>query len=152
MKIADYLQEENIKLNIKTLIKKDVIKETADLLKKSPQIVNFTEFCSDIFKREDLGTTSVGNGIAIPHARTNAVNNFVIAFGRTEKGIDFGAQDKHPVRLIFLMGAHKEKGLSNYLKIITHLTRLLQKEEFRNTLLTASTAQEIIENFRKIEN
>ena len=151
-RIADFLHEANISVDLKSSNKKNVIKETAVLLGNTKQIVDFDLFLKDIFERESLGTTGIGNNIAIPHARTDAVNDFVIAFGRSVKGVNFDSLDSKPVKFIFLMGTPKEKILDSYLKILAHLTRLLNKKNLQNELLKASNAEEIIEIFKRVEN
>jgi len=152
MHIADYLKEERILLCMKATNKKEAIDEVLFSLRGAREIVDFDVFCHDVFKRETLSATAIGGNIAIPHARTDATKEFVIAFGRSVTGIDFGALDNQPVKLIFLMATPKEEGLNDYLKILSHLTRLLQKEDFRNALLKASTASDVVEEFRKLEH
>lgn len=152
MKIGNYLQKERIILHMKATNKKEAIEEVAHLLVGAPEIIDFDNFCRDVFNRESLSTTAIGNNIAIPHTRTDATKGFIITFGRSVTGIDFGAMDNQPAKLIFLMATHKEKGLNDYLKILSHLTRLLQKEEFRNSLLKAATASDVIEEFSKVEH
>jgi len=152
MKISDFLEEDKILLDLKALNKEDAIKEIADTLKESKHMLDFHSFIDGVFNRERLSTTGIGDGIAIPHARTNAVKEFVIAFGRVPQGIEFDSLDSKPVKLIFLMGTPKEKGLSSYLQILACLTRLLKKEDFQKNLLNASTPQEVIEAFIKVKS
>jgi len=98
-----------------------------------------------------LASTAIGSQVAIPHARSDNVRSFIIAFGCSREGINFNALDNEPVKLIFLMGTPKEEGINDYLKILAHLTRLLQKETFRESLLKAKSPEEIIEEFEKVE-
>jgi fructose-specific phosphotransferase system IIA component len=151
MKIGDYLTEERISLELKTHTKEEAIKEMSTLLKDAKELVDFDTFVKDVFEREKLGTTGIGNEIAIPHARTDAVKDFVIAFGRSSEGVEFNSLDGKPAKLIFLMGTQKEKNLNNYLKTLAHLTRLLKRESFRSLLLKASSPREIIDAFKKAE-
>ena len=149
--IHNLLKEERIILDLQASHKQGAIKEIAALLGNATEISDFDLFLKDVFEREALNTTGIGNGIAIPHTRTQAVKEFVIAVGRSSGGVEFGALDKRPAKLIFLMGTPKDKGVNSYLMILAHLTRLLQKEEFTKGLLGASSPQEIIEQFRKVE-
>ncbi len=151
IKIGDYLTENHILLELKAHNKEETIKEIASLLKNTEKISDFESFLKDIFVREKVNTTGIGNEIAIPHGRSDAISDFVIAFGRSQKGVEFNSLDNKPVKLIFLMGTPKEKGLTVYLNILTHLSRLLQKESFRNSLLKASNIKEIINQFKKAE-
>ena len=151
MKVSPFLKEERIILELKAKTKEEAIKEVASLLKDASEIINLDDFLKEVFEREKIGSTGIGKGIAIPHARTDNVKKFVIAIGRSEKGIEFQAVDKRPVKIIFLMGTPKEEGLDEYLKILAHLMRLIDKEAFRSSLFSAKTAKEIIEIFKSAE-
>lgn len=152
MKIADYLKEDRILLDLKARSKEEAIKEISALLNGAGEISDFNRFVRDVFEREELNTTGIGNGIAIPHARSSVVKDFIIAFGRSQEGVEFNSLDRKPAKLVFLMGTPKEKGIKDYLKILAHLTRLLQKESFRKSLLMASNPGEIIKAFRELES
>ncbi len=152
MKVTDYLKESQMDLNLIASSKEDAINKLGVLLKNSKTISDYDRFIRNVFERESLNTTGIGHYIAIPHARTNTVKDFVIAFGRVADGLEFDALDKKPVKLIFLMGTPREKGLNSYLKILSFLTRCLDKGSFREQLLNASTPKEIIEIFKSIEH
>ena len=151
MLVSSYLKENQISLDIKAANKDEAIKELSLLLKDCKDIANFDDFIQDVFSREALSTTGIGNEIGIPHARTEAVKDFVIAFGRSEDGIEFASLDGKPVKLIFLMGTPKEKNLTQYLQFLAKLTRLLKDESFRNALLKARSPKEILAEFKKAE-
>ena len=150
MNISKYLKEEQICLNLEAAEKKAAIRELAGFLRGAKEVTNFNSFLKDVFEREKVGTTGIGNGIAIPHARTDAVSEFVIAFGRSTKGVEFQSMDSKPVKLVFLMGAPKQN-INGYLRILARLTRLLKKWEFRKSFMESSNAREIIEIFEKTE-
>jgi len=152
MKIASHLKEEKIKLGLSSKDQNGSITEVAELLKNTGEVSNFDSFLKDIFEREKVSTTGIGKGVAIPHARTDSVKDFVIAFGRSDSGIEYKSLDNSPVNIIFLMGTPKEKGINSYLSILAHLNRLLKKESFRKTLLEAAAPKDIVEAFKKIES
>jgi len=152
MKIYEYLKEENILLDVKAQTKEKTIQELAKLLREEKDIINFDGFVSAVFAREELNTTGIGEEIAIPHARTNTVEDVVIALGISQKGINFDSTDGKPAKLIFLIGTPEKKKISAYLKLLAHLSRLLKKEDFRKSLLTASSAKQILDEFKKIES
>lgn len=151
MKIVDLLAPESITLNLQAQNKTDAINELAMLLKGRKEIKDLTLFIKDVFERESLNSTGIEDGIAIPHARTDEVTDFVIAFGRSTQGIEFDSVDKKMTKLIFLMGTPKGKGVNNYLKILAKLTRLLGKEELRELLYTAKSVEEVIDAFKHFE-
>ncbi|OIO73656.1 MAG: hypothetical protein AUJ85_07370 [Elusimicrobia bacterium CG1_02_37_114] len=151
MKISDYLKEDIICLDLKSTSKKDVIEELGSIIKNSKEVTDYEMFISDVMEREKLSTTGVGDGVALPHARTNAVSKFVVAFGRSKKEVNFNSIDKKKVNLIFLMGTPKNETLDLYLVLLAHLTRLLRKEDFRQLLLKAERPSEVIKAFKDIE-
>jgi len=148
MSIGDYLHENKILMDLKSTTKNDAIREIAGLLKGAEEIVDFDAFLNEIFEREKMATTGIGHGIALPHARTDGVKDFVVAIGRSKDGIEFGSIDGKPVKLIVLMGTLKERKLAPYLKILAHLSRLLEKNVIREKLLHASRPQEVIDIFK----
>lgn len=150
MRISDYLKKEFCIMELASSTKHDAIKEIAQLLKTSGQVNDAGRFIADILEREGLGSTGIGNKIAIPHSRTDAVNGFVIGFGRSTKGIDFKALDGDHVNLIFLMGANPGE-LNLYLRLLAELSRFLMESTFRKALVSATTPEEIIDIFKRFE-
>ncbi len=151
MKIVPFLKEERICLTMEAQSKEEAIKKMGELIRDAEEVVDFDGFMNDVFEREKLSTTGIGKEVAIPHARTDNVKKFLIAIGKFPDGVDFQSIDKKPVKLVFLMGTPKEEGLDEYLKILAHLTRIIDKESFRNSLILAQSPQEVIEAFRRIE-
>jgi fructose-specific phosphotransferase system IIA component len=144
------LKEELINLNLKGKNKKEIIEELAELMKKRKEITNHELFLRGVFEREELGSTGIGEGIALPHARSNGVSQLIIVFGRSIEGVDFDSLDGEPVNLIFLIGTPKED-IGNYLKALAHLSRILKKESFRKKLLSVSKPEEVILAFKEVE-
>ena len=150
MIVSDYLKEKFCVLDLKSQNRDDVIKEIAQKLVGGSKILDEEKFIADVLERENLGSTGIGNNVAIPHARTNAVKGFVIGFGRSVSGVEFKALDARKVNLVFLMGADPEE-LNLYLRILAELSKLLMNASFRQTLISASTELEVIEVIRKFE-
>lgn len=152
MNITQYLKEDRISLEVTARDKEKAIREIAEALNGAEEITDFNGFVKDVFEREDIDSTGIGDGIALPHARTDAVKDFVVAFGRSKEGIDFNSVDGKPVKLIFLTGTPNKKGLTQYMRFLARLARLLHKESFREALNSANSATEIIAEFRKAES
>jgi len=95
-------------------------------------------------------STGVGKGFAIPHAKTNAVNEIIAAFGRLEQPIDFQSLDDQPVKLIFLL-VGKENLVGPHIKLLSRLSRMMNLDEFRENLANATTAEEIYSLFETVE-
>jgi PTS system nitrogen regulatory IIA component len=150
--MADHLSQERILLDMKARDKEGSIRELGGQLKDAHEVVDFDVFVADAIEREKIGTTGIGKGVAIPHARTDGVKSLVVAFGRSSEGVEFGSIDEQPARLIFLIGTPKERAIEHYLRVLAHLTRLLRKEPLRDALLQAKTAKMVKESLRKAEN
>jgi PTS system fructose-specific IIA component len=147
--LTDFLKEDRILLNLKSTTKEDAIKELSGLLKNAREVTDFDTFVSDIFARESLCTTGIGNHLAIPHARSEAVRDIVIALGTSQKGIEFGAFDKKPARIVLLMGTPKDKGMNNYLKLLAHITRIFKKKKIQETIWKATSPKTIIAEIKR---
>jgi len=137
-------------LDLKSDTKEEIIKELAQCIKNHKNLLNLHNFLRDVFKREADTSTGVGDGIAIPHARTDAVNDIVVAVGRTKTGCDFKSQDGKPVEMLILMGTPIEK-VSLYLKLLAHLSYLLKKPGFIDGLKSATVPEDIIDLFARNE-
>ncbi|MDD5091274.1 MAG: PTS sugar transporter subunit IIA [Candidatus Wallbacteria bacterium] len=139
-----WLKEDNIKLDLKAKDKDAILNELNELALESKKISDPEEFTRAIFDREAKITTGIGSGIAIPHARSNAVKDFVMVFARSKKGLNFKALDDKPVHLFFLLGApfdHDEE----YLEAMGRLSKLLKEPTFRSRLLEVKTKAEILD-------
>ncbi|MBW1840017.1 MAG: PTS sugar transporter subunit IIA [Deltaproteobacteria bacterium] len=151
MEVKGYIREELINLDLLSEQKDDAIRELVQLMENAEGMVDFERFLEDVFERERLGTTGIGDGIAIPHARTDAVDQLVIAIGRSARGVEFESLDGKKVKLLFLMGTPRGS-VSHYLKILAQLTRLLKEDTFRDKLLEARDKERVVSLFREIED
>lgn len=152
MKISNFLKAERIDLGFQAIeSKEESIKILAENLNGAPEINDYEQYLADVYERENLGTTGIGFGLALPHARTDAVKDIVVYLARVDNGLDFKSLDGEPVKLVFLMGTPKSE-VQNYLKMLSNLTRLLKKELFRTSLLEAKTPEEVIEIFKREED
>lgn len=140
MKLTDLLSPELIKIPIESTEKKGVIKELVDLLVKNNKVSGKQAVLDAVLEREKVMSTGVGQGIAIPHGKTDGVDTVVASLGISKKDIDFQAIDEKPVYIVFLLVAPPyETGL--HLKALSRVSRLLSKEEFRKKLMNAKDAR-----------
>jgi len=151
MKVSEYLREDCCVIGLAAKDKEGAISEIAKKLAVSGKIVNVEKFIADILERESLGSTGIGNNIGIPHARTDAVNGFVIGFGQSKEGVDFKSLDDQRVNLIFLMGADP-KELNFYLRALAELSKLLMNKTFRQALMEAKTATDVMNTIKQFES
>lgn len=149
-KLSAMMVQEAVVLDLKAQEKVGVIRELAQLLIDRNLITEPDEFFAAILKRENLESTGIGSGIAIPHARTKAVKQLVLAFGRSVAGVDFNSLDNKPCYDVFLIAAPEEKK-SEYIATLARLSKFLRREEVRTDLAKAKTAEEVIEIVRRYE-
>jgi len=150
VKLSEYLNTSQICLELQSKDKAGVINELAEYIKEAKGMKNFKTYMKDVFKREDVATTGIGGEVAIPHARTDAVDSFVIGFGRSSQGVEFAALDSAPCKLFFMLGTPKDQ-VPQYLQILAHLTRLLKDNAFCNELLAAKTPEAVLHVFEVAE-
>ncbi|MBI3039258.1 PTS sugar transporter subunit IIA [bacterium] len=143
MELTEFIFPKLIKLELEATRKVEAIKELIGVLDGAGYITDGESFLKSVLEREKVGSTGIGKGIAIPHSRTNAIREVVVAFGRSKKGIEFDALDNKPVFLIFMIASPVESG-GLYLKALARLSRLLRYPDFRNELMEATTAEEVI--------
>jgi fructose-specific phosphotransferase system IIA component len=150
MRISDILTEEYVVTGLEGDSKDTIIDALIDLVSRSPKVLDKEKVRSAIFDREKIMSTGVGNGFAIPHGKTDAVSDIVASFGVTAEPIDYESLDEKPVRLVFLL-VGKDNLVGPHIKLLSRISRLMNKEEFRKRLLEAAGPKEIIELFRQEE-
>ena len=150
MKISDILDESLVKTNLPGKTKDEVISEMIDLVSTSKKVLDKTKVKDAIFEREKIMSTGVGNGFAIPHGKTDAVSDIVAAFAITAEPIDYQSLDEQSVRLVFLL-VGKDSMVGPHIKLLSRISRLMNKEEFRKKLLTSTSSKEVLEIFRAEE-
>lgn len=143
MRITDLLTRETIDLNLQSASKDMVIDELIRTLDKAGKLADANKFKEAILAREAQSTTGIGEGIAIPHAKTNAVKTPAIVFGRSTAGIDYESLDGQPAHLFFMIAA--SEGANNaHLQTLSRLSSFLMDMDFRKTLQTASSVDEVL--------
>jgi fructose-specific phosphotransferase system IIA component len=150
MKISDILSYDVIEVNLPVADKDDSIRKIIDISSKTGKILDVKKVTDTIFERERLVSTGVGKGFAIPHGKTDAIDDIVAAFVITKEPIDFDSIDGEPVRFIFLL-IGKETLLNTHIKLLSRISRLMNKEEFRDKLLEAKSKEEVLNIFREEE-
>ena len=150
MKISDILSPDVIEVNLDVKDKEDSLKKIIDIASHSSKILDLQKVSDTIFEREKLVSTGVGKGFAIPHGKTDAISDIVAAFVITKAPIDFDSIDSEPVRFIFLL-VGKETLLNTHIKLLSRISRLMNKDEFRSKLLTAKTKEEVLKMFKDEE-
>ena len=142
MRLIDILTQDCIVPDLKGRVKREVLEEMAAELTFKFAGLNKERLLEVILERERLGSTGIGYGVAIPHARLKGLNSIIILFGRSLSGVEFQALDERPAHLFFLIVA-PEDSTTAHIKILARISRLLQDAVLRNRLMVASTQEEI---------
>lgn len=148
MNLASMLSKDRVNLTLKSGKKEDVIAELVQSLKKG---ADADLIVSTLLKREELGSTGIGKGIAIPHCRSLAVEKLEIAIGRTAKPVNFNSIDKKPVSLIFLIIAPPQDPGNQYLITLGKIVQIAKEMTKKNVIQKAKTPEEFITAINEIE-
>lgn len=144
MKLHEHLDERSIVVGLKSQEKNELIAEIAEPLRSHDEVGDFDEFLGAVYAREMESSTGIGEGVAIPHARTDSVSAFVGALGIVPQGVDFQAIDGMPVRLVILMGIPTAK-VKAYLRLLAHMSLLLKQPTFMEQIITSQTPREVMD-------
>jgi fructose-specific phosphotransferase system IIA component len=150
MKVFELLDEKFVLTDFKSDDKEYVINELVDLYKENDKVNDIEKVRTAILDREKIMSTGVGKGFAIPHGKTNAVNDVIAAFGKTTRDIDYDALDGNPVHLVFLL-VGRDDMVSKHIKVLSRISRLMNKDEFRERLINSNSQEEIINIFKEEE-
>ena len=150
MRITDYLTEEDILEDIPGSTKVEILTNLIDALVAKGRLLSKEPYLSFLIHRESLGTTAVGEGIAVPHARVEGLDSLVMALVRFKKGIGFGSLDNTPVHLLFLVLA-PEESTETYLRALAKVVSLLKNKEAKERLLAAQDPKEIYQVLREYD-
>jgi PTS system nitrogen regulatory IIA component len=133
MNMRDALKESCVIADLKGVTKNEVLTEMASSLKEAGFISNVEEAVNVILERERLGSTGIGDGIAIPHGKMKGIDHILCAFGRSTQGVEFDAVDGKPVHILFLLLAPEDSaGLHN--QMLSRISRILRDPSFRKHL------------------
>ena len=138
MKITDFLREEWILPDLHGTDKASILKELSAPLVEACGVPSQEDLLGILAERERLESTGIGGGLAIPHGRLKNLKQFVVAFGRSIKGVDFDSIDRKPTHLFFVVMA-PENSAANNLKLLGRIVTLLKDASFRKRLMEATT-------------
>lgn len=150
MKVYELLDKKCILTDFKSEDKLEIINELIDLYKGDEKVNDIEKARTAVLDREKIMSTGVGKGFAIPHGKSNGVNDVIAAFGKTKREIDYDALDGDPVHHIFLL-IGRDDMVSKHIKLLSRISRLMNTDDFRERLLEASTEEDIINIFKQEE-
>lgn len=152
MKLTELLPRKAVVVNLKAKDKKGAIRELVQVIKTAhdPEKFAVQPVVDATLQREGLGSTGMGGGIAIPHARTETADRVVAAFGRHVKGLDWSASDGEPVHLVFMLVSPASQP-AEYQRAVKSILDAVRRPNFCKFLLSANTVKDIEETFREAE-
>jgi len=142
MKITDILDESSIIQDLRSTTKKGILEELSSVLVERGKLPDRDKVVEVLLEREKLGSTGIGDGIAIPHGKMKGIKELVTSFGRSITGVDFESIDNKPTHLFFLLVA-PENSAGIHLKALARISRLLKDSSFRNRLMEAKDRQDL---------
>jgi len=143
MKLIDFLDPSAICLELKSPAKKEAISELCALLKSGDKILDADAVAQTLMDREKLGSTGIGQGVAIPHGRNESASKLVAALGVSRRGVDFASLDGLPVHVIFMLVSPKDGG-AEHLKALAKISGLLKDKFFRQGLKDAKSVDDVL--------
>ncbi|MFH0771373.1 MAG: PTS sugar transporter subunit IIA [Candidatus Omnitrophota bacterium] len=151
MKIMDFLNPDAVTANIQAKDKEGAIKELVELLYKSGAIKDKEKLIKILLNREALGSTGIGQGVGIPHGKSEGVKELVAAFGLSQKGLNFDSLDGEPVHIFFLLVAPQDSA-GPHLKALARISRLLKDRVFRESLKQCKDEKSILSSIEEEDN
>lgn len=144
MRLKDLLSGDVIRIPLENTEKNAIIEEMVDILDKAGKLKDKKAVLKAVLEREQVMSTGMGDGIAIPHAKTDGVDELIAAFGVTKEPVDFKSIDNKPVRIIFLLVGPTDL-TSPHLKVLSRISRLTHRKEFREKLAAAKNSNQVID-------
>ncbi len=142
MKLSEILEEAHIIPELKAKDKKEVLAELAEAITSHEPSLDKSSLVRILMERERLGSTGIGDGVAIPHGKFHGVSQPIISFGRSRKGLDFESMDGQPAYLFFLLVA-PENSAGIHLKALAKIAKILKNSSFRKVLMEVPTRKEL---------
>jgi PTS system nitrogen regulatory IIA component len=142
MRLSDILEEKNVIPDLKAKNKRGVLEELVDTIVSNDPSLDKSSLVKVLLERERLGSTGIGDGVAIPHGKFHGIKTPIVSFGRSRKGLDFETMDGEPAFLFFLLVA-PENSASIHLKALAKIAKILKSSSFREALIKVPTKEEL---------
>lgn len=150
MKLRDIIKEDLVLVPLEEQNQESVVRELIRFLSANGYIKDPNHIFDIIMERERILSTGIGNGIAIPHGKTDGIEDPIVALGISQKGIDYKSLDKKEVYLVFLLlTSENDKGM--HIRLLSRISRLLNQKECRLALMDARTAADAVKIIQAAE-
>ncbi|MBX7151517.1 PTS sugar transporter subunit IIA [bacterium] len=144
MKLSEILTEQLIKIPLEKFDKKDIIAEMIEVLSHSGKVLDKEKVVQAVLEREQMMSTGIGNSVAIPHGKSQGVQDLIVALGITSQDVNFDALDGKPVRIVFML-VGPEKSSSIHIKMLSRISRLLNQAAFRKKIIDCKNAHDALQ-------
>ena len=151
MKVTDFLKKDAIRIPLISKDKDSILSEMVDILHSTGAIQDKNTTIKAIYEREEIMSTGIGHGLAIPHGKSSGVKELSAACGVITEGVDYNALDGQPVYLIIML-VGPEDDAAQHVKALARISRLLQHESFRKKLVDAKNSEEFLAAIKEEEN
>ncbi len=151
MKLIDFITPAHVKINLEADSKEEIIEELVSLLVETSDVSDPDAVYEAVMSREREGSTGLEKGVAIPHAKCDAVKSLSIVIGVSRAGVDFAAQDGKPSHLFFLMVAPTSES-GPHVQAIAKIVKMIKLDKFRKKLVDAKKPQDVVDAIARVEN
>ena len=151
MKLTDFITPAHVKIRLEGDGKEEIIEELVSLLVDTSDVVDPDAIFEAVMSREREGSTGLEKGVAIPHAKSDAVKSLSIVIGISRAGVNFAAQDGKPSHLFFLMVAPTSES-GPHVQAIAKIVKMIKLDKFRKKLLDAKKPDDVVEAISRVEN
>lgn len=151
MNIVDIITKDTISFDIEAKSKDDLLEKMMDLINRSKKVTDRDAAKKEILQRESIMSTGVGKGIALPHAKTNAVTDSVGALAVLENKIDYESLDSKPIDIVFLL-LSKENNVGTHLLLLSKISRIMNNEEIKTEIKNAGNPENVIKIFERLKD
>jgi len=148
MAIIDLIATNVVRVPLKSKTKTEVIRELVDILDKTGKLSDAESAFKAVLSRENMGSTGLEKGIAVPHAKTDKVKNLTLAIGIAPEGVDFDSLDGEPSKLFFLLLAQPSQS-GPHIEALAEIARITRSQSFCRLLVNAKTSEEVVELFKE---
>lgn len=144
MNVTSLIKQESIVMSLDAQTKEECIEKMAGIMAGAGFVSDVAAYVETVLNREKSGSTGVGFGVAIPHGKSKGVRETGLAFAKLSKPIDWQSLDDNPVSIVFLIAVPEEKAGNEHLHILAAISRKLIHEDFRQSLMEAQSAEDVI--------
>lgn len=148
-KLSSFISEKNIVMNLDASSREDALEQLSKILQSNGNVSDADAFYKDVLKRESMTTTGIGNNMAIPHGKSDAVTDTTMLFAKNKTPLEWNSLDGSKVNIIFLMAVSPDTVGNAHLKMLANLSSRLMDDEFVAAIKNARTTEEVLSIIKK---